>query len=439
VLVVRNLIKQVAKNIPTEGTYELDVKTGGLKKKTVQAGCTHVYTVTVYEGEEKVEKKQVKVNVIDGGGRTLIPGLTDAHAHITVNDNFESLIYDHPQIYVGAMAAAAAKAMLLRGFTTIRDAGGPSIGIRMAIDEGAIEGPRILPSGAFISQTSGHGDFDSRLSYQSPYFTGAVNLAAIHGWTIIADGVPEVQKAAREILRSGATQIKIMASGSITGVHDPLDVTEYTLEEMRAIVKEAEKWGTYAMVHAYSDEAARNAVEAGVKCVGHGLFASEETMKLMKEKGVWFDTQFLAFSVTPEVAGFAGTPSGPKYLEAQKGAKNGFERAKKMGIKMAFGMDTFGSLEIQALQSKEFIARSKYFTPYEILKQATSDNAELFMLSGKRHPYQEGLLGVIKAGAYADLLLVDGNPLKDISLLADPEKNLKVIMKDGKIYKNTLN
>lgn len=204
-------------------------------------------------------------------------------------------------------------------------------------------------------------------------------------------------------------------------------------------MKEAEKWGTYAMVHAYSDEAVRNAVLAGVKCAGHGLFASEETMKLMKEKGVWFDTQFLAFSVTPEVAGFAGTPSEPKYLEAQKGAKNGFERAKKMGIKMAFGMDTFGSLEIRVYQSKEFIARSKYFTPYEILRQATSDNAELFRLSGKRHPYREGPLGVVKAGAYADLIIVEGNPLDDITLLADPGKNMKLIMKDGKIYKNALN
>jgi imidazolonepropionase-like amidohydrolase len=376
--------------------------------------------------------------VIDGGGRTLIPGLLDAHAHITVNDNFESLIYDHPQVYVGAMAAANARAMLLRGFTTIRDVGGPSVGLKMAIDQGAIEGPRILPSGAFISQTSGHGDFDSRLSYQSPYFTGATNLAVINGWAIIADGVPEVQKATREVLRSGATQIKIMASGSVTGAHDPLDVTEYTLEEMKAIVKEAEKWGTYAMVHAYSDEAVRNAVLAGVKCVSHGLFASEETMKLIKEKDVWFDTQFLAFSVSPEVAGVAGTPAEPKFLEAEKGAKEGFERAKKLGLKMAFGMDTFGSLEIQALQSKEFLARSAYFTPHEILQQATSNNAELLMLSGKRHPYQDGPLGVIKEGAYADVLLVDGNPLEDISLLADPEKNLKVIMKDGKIYKNTL-
>ena len=308
----------------------------------------------------------------------------------------------------------------------------------MAIDRGVIEGPRILPSWAFISQTSGHGDFDSRLSYQSPHFTGATNLSAVNGWTIIADGVPEVQKAAREVLRSGATQLKIMASGSITGAHDPLDVTEYTLEEMMAIVKEAEKWGTYAMVHAYTDEAVRNAVEAGVKSVAHGLFASETTMKLMKEKGVWFDTQFLAFSVTPEVAGVAGTPAEPKFLEAQKGAKEGFERAKRLGLKMAFGMDTFGSLEIQTLQSKEVLYRAKYFSPYEILKQATSDNAELFMLSGKRHPYQEGPLGVIAEGAYADMLIVDGNPLKDISLLADPEKNLKVIMKDGRIYKNTI-
>ena len=437
VLVVKNLIKQVAKEIPTEGTYVLNVKTGGLQKQSTSFGYNS-YTIMVNAGEERMEKREVKVNVIDGGGRTLIPGLLDAHAHIMANASFETLIWDRPQMYTGALATANAEAMLLRGFTTIRDVGGPSFGLKMAIDEGVIPGPRILPSGAFISQTSGHGDFDPRFTYQSPYFTGTTDMAGITGWTLIADGVPEVQKATRENLRAGATQIKIMASGSVTGAHDPLDVTEYTFEELRAIVKEAEKWGTYAMVHAYSDEAVQNAIKAGVKCVAHGLFASEETMKLMKEKEVWVDTQFLAFSVTPEMAGVAGTPAEPKFLEAEKGAKTGFERAIKMGIKMAFGMDTFGSLDVQKLQSGEFTYRAKYFTPYQILKQATSDNAELFMLSGKRHPYQEGPLGVIEEGAYADLIIVEGDPLKDVTLLSDPEKNMKLIMKDGKIFKNTL-
>jgi len=176
VLVVRNLIKQVAKNIPTEGTYELDVKTGGLKKKTVQAGCTHIYTVTVYEGEEKVEKKQVKINVIDGGGRTLTPGFIDAHTQIVVNEPFEPLIYDRTQVYVGALATVSAKAMLHRGFTTIRDMGGPAQGLKDVIDQGLIEGPRILSSGAFISQSSGHGDFDPRMTYLSPHFTGHPDL-----------------------------------------------------------------------------------------------------------------------------------------------------------------------------------------------------------------------------------------------------------------------
>jgi imidazolonepropionase-like amidohydrolase len=376
--------------------------------------------------------------VINGGGRTLIPGLMDAHTHIVVNDNFERVIYYLPQTYVGALAAANARAMLLRGFTTIRDVGGPSIGLKMAIDLGAIEGPRILPSGAFVSQSSGHGDFDPRITYLSPYFSAVPDKAALFGWTIIADGVAEVQKATREILRSGATQVKIMASGSITGPHDPLDVTEYTTAELKAIETEAEHWGTYATVHAYSDEAVRNAVEAGIKSVEHGLFASPETMTLMKEKGGWLSTQFFLFSQTPEQLGLTGSAAA-KYLEAQSAAQRAYEQAIKLGLKMAWGTDLFGSLEIQKLQSQEFVARAKYFTSYEILKQATSGNAELFKLSGKRLPYHDGPLGVIKEGAYADILIVDGNPLQEISLLAEPEKNLKLIMKDGQIYKNTLN
>lgn len=386
---------------------------------------------------EKTITAPAGAEVIDANGKTLIPGLSDAHTHIVWNDNIEYLIYSAPEGYMGGLAARNAHEMLLRGFTTVRDLGGPSLGLKKSIDEGVIPGPRILPSGNFISQSSGHGDFDSRMWNLSSHYTGQLDKAYLRGWTIIADGVPEVQKASREVLRQGATQIKIMGSGSVTGAHDPLDVTEYTLEELQAIVVEAEKWGTYATIHAYSSASIMNAIEAGVKSVEHGLFASEEAMKLMKEKDIFFSTQYLSFSMTPEEAGMTGD-AAPKFLEAQGGATSGYELAKKVGVKQTFGTDILGGLELSPYQSQEFVARSKYFTGYEILKQATSLNAELFERSGRRHPYQEGPLGVVKVGAYADLLIVDGNPLEDIALLGDPAKNIVLIMKDGKIYKNSV-
>lgn len=383
-------------------------------------------------------KATKNIQVIDVEGRTLMPGLTDCHTHIMWNDNIEYLIYSSQDGYLGAMAAKNAEQMLMRGFTTVRDLGGPSFGLKKAIDDGAIPGPRILPSGAFISQTAGHGDFDTRMKYQSNHYTGQTDLAYTRGWTIVADGVPEVIKASREILRAGATQLKIMGSGSITGAHDPLDVTEYTLEELKAIVKEADKWGTYATIHAYSTESIMNAIEAGVKVIEHGLFASEDAMELMKEKDIFFSTQFLSYSATPEQAGMTGE-SVAKYNQAKAGAINGYKTAKKAGVKMSFGTDLLGGLEVAKAQNLEFLARAEYFTAYEILKQATSNNAELFERSGKRHPYQQGPLGVIQEGAYADIVVVNGNPLKDIKLLANPEENLTIIMKDGKVYKNTLN
>jgi imidazolonepropionase-like amidohydrolase len=375
--------------------------------------------------------------VIDIQGKTLLPGLTDAHVHLMLHSEVGYLIYSSPEGYSGAKAARNAYDMLMRGFTTVRDIGGPAIGLKYAIDEGAIPGPRILPAGAMISQSAGHGDFNSSQTYWSSHFAGQIDPAYIRGWTITADGVPEVQKATRETLRSGVAQIKIMGSGSILGAHDPLDVTEYTLEELQAIVKEADKWGTYASIHAYSSESVMNAIEAGVQSIEHGLFASEEAFRLMKEKDVVFSTQYIAFSSTPEEAGMNAV-AAPKYLEAKAGADKGFELAKKMGVKMAFGTDIVGSLDLATYQSQEFVLRLKHYTPYEILKQATSENAALFERSGKRHPYLEGPLGVVKVGAYADVVVVEGNPLKDITLLAEPAKNLKLIMKDGKVYKNTL-
>jgi imidazolonepropionase-like amidohydrolase len=383
-------------------------------------------------------KADAGATVIDGGGRMLMPGLMDAHVHLMLNDAPAKAIYEESWAYVGAQAVAGARAMLLRGFTTVRDVGGPVGGLKKAIDEGLVAGPRVFPSEGFISQTSGHGDLETSVFKLSPYFTGIPDKAELLGWGFVADGVPEVQKATREILRKGATQIKIMAGGGVSSYYDPLDTTQYTLEEMRAIVTEAENWSTYVAAHAYTDLAVKQCIEAGIKSIEHGPFLQEDTLKLMAKKGVWLSPQVFLSGMTPEQLNIVGTPSEPKMRQVNEGSANLMKWAKKFGVKIAWGTDLFGPPAKQALQSQEFIARANFFTPYEILKQVTSSNAELFKLSGKRHPYQEGELGVIQEGAYADLLVIDGNPLNDITILADPEKNLRIIMKDGKIYKNTL-
>jgi imidazolonepropionase-like amidohydrolase len=397
VLIENNLIKKVAKGIKAEGA-----------------------------------------KVVDGGGRTLMPGLTDSHVHLMLNDSPAKSVYEESWSYVGAQAVSSARAMLLRGFTTVRDVGGPVGGLKKAIDEGLVEGPRILPSDGFISQTSGHGDLETSVFRLSPHFTGVPDKAELLGWGYVADGVPEVQKAAREVLRRGATQIKVMAGGGVSSYYDPLDTTQYTLEEMKAIVTEARNWGTYVAAHAYTDIAVKQCIEAGVMSIEHGPFLQEDTLKLMAKKGVWLSPQAYLFGLTPEQLKIVGTPSEGKMRQVNEDSENLMKWAKKYGVKIAWGTDLFGPPSKQALQPQEFIARTKYFTPYEILKQATSDNAELFKLSGKRHPYQKAEIGVIQAGAYADLLIIDGNPLEDIRIMTDPGENFRVIMKDGVIYKNEL-
>ena len=376
--------------------------------------------------------------VIDGGGRTLMPGLLDSHVHLMLTDHPHVSIYERSWAYVGAKAAAGAKAMLLRGFTTVRDVGGPVGGLKKAIDEGLVEGPRVLPSGPYISQTSGHADLETSEYKLSPYFTGIPDKAEILGWGFIADGVPEVQKAAREALRTGATQLKVMAGGGVSSFYDPLHTTQYTKEELAAIVTEAAHWGTYVAVHAYTDAAVRQCIDAGVMSIEHAPFLTEKTLKLMAEEGVWMSPQAYLFGMTPEELNIVGTPAEPKMRRVNKESTLVMELAKRYRVKISWGTDLFGPLEKQALQPLEFKARAKFFSNLEILRQATSLNAELFELSGELHPYQEGPLGVIEEGAYADLIVVDGNPLDDIEIMTDPRRNFLLIMKDGVIYKNEL-
>ena len=379
--------------------------------------------------------------VIDGGGGTLMPGMIEAHAHLSLHGDLFQIRNEFNWMYVGAKSGAEAGHMLMRGFTTARDAAGPTNGLRKVIDAGHVIGPRIYSAGPAISQTGGH--FDIRgLNEPNYYFLGMADPKQFMEWAYLADGVPEVQKAAREIFRKGSTHIKIMAGGGVATVYDPLDGLQFTPEEIRAIVVEAEKVGSYAMAHIYTSEAITIALEAGVRCIDHGMLMDEKTMKLLKKKDAFLVPSLAVGLFTPEELAFAWPTPATKAKGARiiAGMENEVMLAKKHNVKIGFGTDFFGPTnDAFAMQALEFKARAKYFTPVEILRQVTSTNAAIVAMSGPMmNPYLDGPLGVIQEGAYADILIVDGNPLDDIEILGDAKSNIPLIMKDGKIYKNTL-
>ncbi len=371
--------------------------------------------------------------IIDGGGHTLMPGLIDAHTHIMFNSLSQAALLTADIGFVNIAAAKAATDMLMRGFTSIRDLGGPAFGLKRAIDLGLVAGPRIWPSGAMISQTGGHGDF--RLPNELPAAPDAFGYADRIGATAIADDEATVRKRAREQLALGATQIKLMAGGGVSSNYDPLDVTQFTVPELRAAVEAAENWGTYVTVHAYTPRAVRQAIEAGVKCIDHGNMLDDATVKLMADKGIWWSMQ--PFTDDGNSSFAEGSPNRIKQLTMFKGTDTAYALARKYKIKTAWGTDILFD-PIAAAQQGQMLAKMvKWYTPAEALKIATLDNGQLLALSGPRSPYP-GTLGVVEVGALADLVLVDGDPIKDIDLVADAAKNFLVIMKDGKIYKNLL-
>lgn len=376
--------------------------------------------------------------IVDGGGRTLMPGLMDAHVHLALVRRPSEILNQYDWMYVGALANEQAEEMLLRGFTTVRDIGGPTVGLHRAIEEGQIIGPRLFSSGPYITQTSGHGDFRNYNDLH-PGIYGQYSLMEMQGWLIMADGPAEVTRAVREALRYGAKQIKMMAGGGVSSPYDPLHTIQGGPEEFSAAVRAAEQWGTYVAVHAYTDEAVRQAVEAGVKSIEHGPFLTEKTMKLMAKNDVFLAPTARISLTTPEVVGLDPTSStAEKLRQVNQGASNQLKWAKQYGVTLVFSTDQFGAPENFKIQSDEFLTLAEVFEPIEVLRMATSNVAALLELSGELHPYREGPLGVIQEGAYADLLLIDGNPLEDVTLLADYENNIDLIMKDGKIYKNTL-
>jgi imidazolonepropionase-like amidohydrolase len=374
------------------------------------------------------------VTVIAGGGRTLMPGLIDAHWHAMLIRPTPAEAIAGDIGFNNLAAGAEATDTLMRGFTTVRDVGGPSFGLKRAIDLGIVPGPRIYPSGAVITITSGHGDF-RQLSDLPRTIGGMLSRMEQIGGSMVADSPDEVRVRVREQLMQGASQIKLTAGGGVSSPFSPIDVSTFTEAELRAAVEAAENWGTYVTVHAFTPAAIQRAIAAGVRCIEHGFLMDETTAKLIAEKGVWLSPQPLPEALRQ---GFpVGSVQRAKADEVWPGIAATYELAKKYKIKTAWGTDVLFSQALAQQQGAILASLVRWYSPAESLAMATGTNAELLALSGKRNPYP-GKLGVVEQGALADLLLVDGNPLENINLIADPAKNFKVIMKDGRVYKNTL-
>jgi len=374
--------------------------------------------------------------VIDGQGYTLMPGLSDTHVHIAMASlPVQELLVGLPgSAYINSVVDA--EKMLMRGVTSVRDMGGDTFALKKAIDSGRIPGPRIYPSGAILSQTAGHADFRFP-NQQNPRFGGPVPVYMQNGYGVLADGVADVLSAARENLRHGATQIKVAAGGGYSSPADPLLGTQYTFDEIKAAVDAAGAWGTYVTIHSYHPESINMAIDAGIKDVGHGQLLDKETLQRMADEGVFLSSQPFTVCSEPQLDDF----SNSKLAIVCKGTEKVYQWAKEIPeLKVTYGTDLFFvPEEVLGEQVKQMERLLPWYEPGEILKMATSNAGELMKMSGpNRDPYLEGTLGLVAEGNYADLLLVEGNPLETLDAVTDQD-NLKIIMKDGVIYKNTLN
>lgn len=373
----------------------------------------------------------ISVTRIAGDGRTLMPGLIDVHTHIYLTAPMNDYVKPNPPVAtLDVLAAATAKTMLLNGFTSIRDMAGPMFMLKTSIDQDKSIGPRIYPSGTMVSQTSGHCDYDAPevppRSLGGPRSTGE-----ILGICTVADGRDQVLAAVRYNLRQGASQIKIAVSGGVDSPSDPVTTQEYTADEIKAAVDAASDFGAYVAAHGYNVKAVRRALDAGVKSIEHGQLLDEATVKYLKSKDAWLSIQNL-----PQMGDSYSPLQREKDHEVIQGQSDVFKWALKYNVKMAWGTD-FTLIPEKQHQNIQLAKLTEWMTPARALKLVTHDNAQLLAMSGIRNPYP-GKLGVVQEGAYADLLLVDGDPTKDLKIVADPDKNFRVIMKDGKIYKNTL-
>ncbi len=364
--------------------------------------------------------------VIDCGGRTLMPGLIDSHVHVFLSEvNIRSL----EQIPLTLMTARAAKlmlGMLDRGFTTVRDTGGADWGIKTAVEQGSVPGPRLFIAGQAIGPTGGHSDSRRRTDMG----TRCHCCNAMAFTMCVSDGEREVRKAAREQMRQGADHVKIMMSGGVASPYDPLDSLQFTPGEAAAAVEEAAAFGRYVCAHAYTPEAITRAAHAGVRTIEHGNLIDDAAAALMAQKGMFLVANLVAYYAMRERAGEFGMSTdmlGKNDLVID-GALRSLEICKRAGVPVAYGSDLLGQLQID--QSREFILRSEVLSPLDIIRSATTVGAQVVRMEGK--------LGTLSPGALADILLVDGDPLKDLGVLQHQGRHLPVIMKGGAFHKNRL-
>lgn len=466
VLVVRNKIHKVAKRIPVTGTWEIDAETNVVTETTPTVPGAGDYTsgYTFYKpgGQGATEKKTVKVNVIDGGGRTLMPGLIDAHVHLNMQfmghgtdrgiQGGDLMTWEE----IGALAYESIREFLPSGVTTVRDLCGASDGLRKHVDSGVLEGPRIYLSGACISQTSGHGDWRWNPDVLNPTKSSQSNLEEL-GITILADGADEVLKATRNNLAGGADFTKMMSGGGVTSERDPIESIQGTMDELRAMVTATGQFGTIGAVHAYHDVSIQNAIKAGIMSIEHGnLMKEPESFKMVAEADAWIVPAMAAFAEDIFDHPYYGNPALPAYHKVKKitdNADNWIKLANKYEVNLGFGTDSIIITKEAWRGTRDFQITQwgRAFGNFRTLKAMTSDNGRLMALTGVMNPYQEGKLGVIEEGAYADIILVDGNPLEDLSVIGASAKmfgtaprptpsvdTIPVVMKDGRVYKNTL-
>lgn len=361
---------------------------------------------------------------IDLQGRTLMPGLIDAHVHVIATLVDLARNAELPSSLIALRSREIMHDMLMRGFTTVRDLAGADLGLKMAVEEGLIDGPRLIICGKALSQTVGHCDYRSRHDKRELH---AASLGALGR---IADGVDEVRRATREEIKGGADFIKIMANGGVSSPNDPIHVLQYSREEILAIVEEAENYGMYVAAHTYSDASIRRAVECGVKSLEHCNLITAETAKLAAEAGATACPTLVAYEgLALEGAAFGlGADSQAKIDTVRVAGLESLRIMHEAGLPMGFGSDLLGQLH--KYQSMEFSIRGKVLPARDILYSASRVSAKLCMM--------ENQIGVITEGAYADFIVVNGDPLQDIELLAQPDENLSAIVRGGQFYKNTL-
>jgi imidazolonepropionase-like amidohydrolase len=378
---------------------------------------------TIREVSEKPIKSEL-ATVIDCGGRTLMPGLIDSHVHVFLSEVYIRSLENIPLTLMTARAVGLMKGMIDRGFTTVRDTGGADWGIKEAVEKGNIAAPRLFIAGQAIGPTGGHSDSRRRTDYgMRCHCCNAMSFTMC-----VSDGVTEVRRAAREQMRQGADHVKIMMSGGVASPYDPLTSLQFSMEEASAAVEEATAFGRYVCAHAYTPEAITRAAHAGVRTIEHGNLIDAPAAKLMAEKGMILIANLVTYYAMKERASEFGMTADmlAKNDMVIEGALRSLEICKKAGVPVAYGTDLLGQLQVE--QSREFQLRSEVVSPIEIIRSATSIGAQVVRMEGK--------LGTLKAGAFADMLLVNGNPLKNLGLLQNQGRDLSMIMKAGQFHKN---